>query len=109
MGVVMRFAVGFGSAVTVSLVALALSQVSPTARTTQTATTAGVPNMAGQILTVAGPMDPEDLGQTIMHEHIFIDLTVMDGDQFAALPVLMLLGVSLGVFWPLPPLQMNIS
>ena len=69
----MRFAVGFGSAVTVSLVALALSQVSPTARTTQTATTAGVPNMAGQILTVAGPMDPEDLGQTIMHEHVFID------------------------------------
>ena len=29
-----------------------------------------------------------------------IDLTVMDGDQFATLPVLMLLGVSLGVVWP---------
>ena len=29
-----------------------------------------------------------------------IDLTVMGGDQFAALPVLMLLGVSLGVVWP---------
>jgi hypothetical protein len=25
---------------------------------------------------------------------------VMDGDQFATLPVLMLLGVSLGVVWP---------
>jgi hypothetical protein len=29
-----------------------------------------------------------------------IDLTVMGGDQFAALPVLMLLGVNLGVVWP---------
>jgi phosphotriesterase-related protein len=69
----MRFVVRFASAVTVSLVALVLLQVSPTARTHQATTTAGIPNLAGKILTVAGPMDPEDLGQTIMHEHIFID------------------------------------
>jgi len=69
----MRFVVRFTSAVTVSLVALVLLQVSPTVRTHQATTTPGIPNLAGKILTVAGPMDPEDLGQTIMHEHIFID------------------------------------
>ena len=30
-------------------------------------------NMAGKVITVNGPMDPEQLGATIMHEHIFID------------------------------------
>lgn len=29
----------------------------------------------GQIMTVAGPIDPDDLGTTIMHEHLFIALT----------------------------------
>ena len=37
-----------------------------------------IPDMAGEIMTVAGPIDPDELGQTIMHEHIFIDFTVMD-------------------------------
>ena len=37
-----------------------------------------VPDMAGRIMTVTGPIDPDELGQTIMHEHIFIDFTVMD-------------------------------
>ena len=37
-----------------------------------------VPNMAGKIVTVTGPIDPDELGQTTMHEHIFIDFTVMD-------------------------------
>lgn len=32
-----------------------------------------VPNMAGKILTVTGPIDPSQLGSTLMHEHIFID------------------------------------
>lgn len=32
-----------------------------------------IPNMAGKILTVTGPIDPSQLGQTLMHEHIFID------------------------------------
>ncbi len=31
-----------------------------------------IPNIAGKILTVNGPMDPEKAGQTLMHEHIFI-------------------------------------
>lgn len=32
-----------------------------------------IPNMAGKILTVTGPIDPAALGPTLMHEHIFID------------------------------------
>ena len=35
--------------------------------------TARVPNLAGLVLTVNGPLEPEKLGQTTMHEHIFID------------------------------------
>ena len=34
---------------------------------------APVPNLAGKVLTVAGPIDPSALGPTLMHEHIFID------------------------------------
>jgi len=34
------------------------------------------PNMAGSILTVKGPIDPDTLGPTIMHEHIFLDWRV---------------------------------
>ena len=33
-----------------------------------------IPNMAGQVMTVNGPMNPDDLGTTLMHEHIFFDL-----------------------------------
>ncbi len=32
-----------------------------------------IPNLAGRVLTVLGPSDPAALGQTLMHEHIFID------------------------------------
>ncbi len=32
-----------------------------------------VPNFAGKAMTVKGPIDPEELGRTIMHEHLFID------------------------------------
>ncbi|MGE3178809.1 MAG: phosphotriesterase [Vicinamibacterales bacterium] len=32
-----------------------------------------VPNLAGRILTVLGPIAPDRLGSTLMHEHIFID------------------------------------
>lgn len=32
-----------------------------------------IPNMAGKVLTVNGPIDPSALGETLMHEHIFID------------------------------------
>lgn len=33
-----------------------------------------IPNIAGQIMTVNGLIDPEHLGSTIMHEHLFIEL-----------------------------------
>ena len=34
---------------------------------------AAIPNIAGRILTVAGPIEPAAAGQTLMHEHIFIN------------------------------------
>lgn len=34
---------------------------------------AAIPNMAGKVMTVKGPVDPSSLGETLMHEHIFID------------------------------------
>ena len=34
---------------------------------------APIPNLEGKILTVTGPIDPAQLGVTLMHEHIFID------------------------------------
>ena len=73
MEVVMRFVVRLASVVAVSLVVLVVLQVSPRAGTNQAATTTGIPNLAGKVLTVVGLVDPEVLGQTIMHEHIFID------------------------------------
>jgi phosphotriesterase-related protein len=30
--------------------------------------------MAGRIMTVRGPIDPDEVGTTIMHEHLFVDL-----------------------------------
>lgn len=33
-----------------------------------------IPNLAGRALTVAGPVEPSQLGHTLMHEHIFIDI-----------------------------------
>ena len=42
--------------------------------------TPAIPNLAGQVLTVNGPMSPDRLGQTLMHEHIFIDFTVPDDE-----------------------------
>ena len=37
-------------------------------------------DLAGQILTVRGPIAPAALGQTIMHEHVFIDLNAPGED-----------------------------
>jgi hypothetical protein len=33
---------------------------------------------AGRIMTVLGPMDPAQVGHALMHEHLFIDLTMPD-------------------------------
>lgn len=38
-----------------------------------TAMPSRIPNLAGKVLTVRGPVDPSEIGQTLMHEHIFID------------------------------------
>ena len=37
--------------------------------------TATVPNMAGKVMTVRGPIDPDQLGITLMHEHLFVATT----------------------------------
>ena len=37
-------------------------------------TQSAVPNLAGKVMTVRGPIDPDQLGQTIMHEHLLITL-----------------------------------
>ena len=36
---------------------------------------AAIPNLAGKVLTVTGPIDPDQVAQTIAHEHIFIART----------------------------------
>ena len=36
--------------------------------------TANVPNMVGRVMTVHGPIGPDQLGTTLMHEHLFITL-----------------------------------
>jgi phosphotriesterase-related protein len=36
-------------------------------------TTPVIPNIAGKVLTVTGPIEPAALGETLMHEHIFIN------------------------------------
>jgi phosphotriesterase-related protein len=32
-----------------------------------------IPDLSGKILTVIGPIEPSQLGETLMHEHLFID------------------------------------
>lgn len=55
----------------ISVVAVVVAGGPPVAG--QAATPREIPNMAGKILTVMGPIDPAELGSTLMHEHIFID------------------------------------
>lgn len=46
----------------------------PTAAQMQPRTSAvRIPNIAGKVLTVMGPVEPAKLGPTLMHEHIFIN------------------------------------
>jgi phosphotriesterase-related protein len=37
-----------------------------------------IPNMAGKIMTVNGPIEPDQAGHTLMHEHLFIDFSLPD-------------------------------
>jgi phosphotriesterase-related protein len=32
-----------------------------------------IPDIAGKVLTVRGPIDPDSVGTTLMHEHVFVD------------------------------------
>ncbi|HPW17437.1 MAG TPA: aryldialkylphosphatase [Candidatus Aminicenantes bacterium] len=50
---------------------LALSLAPPAAPRTDSLPP--IPNIAGLALTVTGPVEPSRLGQTLMHEHIFVD------------------------------------
>lgn len=56
---------GIGLALVVSMSAGAMAQ--------QISVPAKIPDMAGKVLTVNGPIKPSQLGDTLMHEHIFID------------------------------------
>lgn len=68
-------------AAVLAAVAWALGMAAPSAqRPPSGASGAAAPNLAGRILTVNGPVDPSAVGPTLMHEHIFIDLTLPDGD-----------------------------
>ena len=37
--------------------------------------TANIPNVAGRAMTVRGPIDPDQLRITLMHEHLFVATT----------------------------------
>ena len=39
-----------------------------------------IPNIAGRILTINGPIAPDAAGPTLMHEHLFIDLNLPDNE-----------------------------
>ena len=41
--------------------------------------TSSVPNMAGKAMTVKGSIDPNQLGVTLMHEHLFWEGGVRSG------------------------------
>ncbi len=45
----------------------------PVTLAAQNGSRSAIPNLAGKIQTVSGPVDPSALGVTLMHEHIFID------------------------------------
>ncbi|HEY7188430.1 MAG TPA: hypothetical protein VH436_17860 [Vicinamibacterales bacterium] len=60
-------------AVVVAVTIAAALAMTETATRGQRGAASAIPNLAGKILTVAGPIDPSAAGQTLMHEHIFID------------------------------------
>jgi len=61
-----RFAGGLG-------VGIAITSCIITTVLAQRTAAPSIQNLAGKIMTVAGPIDPSALGQTLTHEHIFID------------------------------------
>lgn len=57
-----------------TLIVLSTLGIAPWLATTAQQTP--IPNMAGKVLTVDGPITPERLGQTLMHEHVFSDFNL---------------------------------
>ena len=53
--------------------AIAFASSIPVAAMAQESLPASIPNIAGQVQTVNGLIDPAALGETLLHEHIFID------------------------------------
>ena len=47
----------------------------PLSTVQQQSEAAQVPNMAGKVMTVRGPIEPSQLGVTLPHEHIFSDIS----------------------------------
>ena len=62
-----------GKARVVTVAIAATIAMTETAIRGQRSAAPAIPDLAGKILTVAGPIDPSAAGQTLMHEHIFID------------------------------------
>ena len=65
----------------VTMTGQSLAPLAVVASAPATVSPAAIPNMAGKILTVKGPIDPGTLGVTIMHEHIFLDWKVPSSKQ----------------------------
>jgi len=62
------------SRLVLSSVAVALAASGLAAEQAGSRVPSSIPNMAGKIMTVTGPIDPSQVGPTIMHEHVFIDM-----------------------------------
>ena len=82
-------------AVVVTFAIAATLAMTETATRGQRGAAPAIPDLAGKILTVAGPIDPSAAGQTLMHEHIFID--------FKAPPPMMPPPVGINVLKPTQP------
>jgi phosphotriesterase-related protein len=82
-------------AVVVTVAIAATIAMTETAIRGQRSAAPAIPDLAGKILTVAGPIDPSEAGQTLMHEHIFID--------FKAPPPMMPPPVGINVLKLTPP------
>ena len=59
-----------------------------------------IPDFSGKVVTVSGPIEPRELGSTLMHEHLFIDfwLPLNKPDRWKLL----------GMKYPITPEEMKI-
>ncbi|MCC7463142.1 MAG: aryldialkylphosphatase [Gammaproteobacteria bacterium] len=68
----MRLATGVPAALLAGLTAT-LSCLAPTRAQPSSPSLPAIPNIAGKVLTVRGPVEPSALGRTLMHEHVFVN------------------------------------